>query len=202
MDGVIPAFARALYVSSPYHNISLLSFHYPRKTRGYYLEYLHSSVEKIHNLLSHVIIISVTTRRKRVNAGPMFVPLVLPETLRCSFIRQPVRIHKVQEVSLACSSNYIRDIRVLGSGCAVGGICAIAEIRPYCHQHSIIEVGEEGHTETVQSPAISRADCRIGIPELCLEELTTGIDEAAAIRSDSLVVAGERTICRAAGGIG
>jgi hypothetical protein len=114
------------------------------KTRGYYLEYLHNSVEKIHNLLSHVIIISVTTRRKRVNASPMFVPLVLPETLRCSFIRQPVRIHKVQEVGLACSSNYIRDIRVLGSRCTVGRICAIAEIRPYCHQHSIKEVGKTG----------------------------------------------------------
>ena len=56
--------------------------------------------------------------------------------------------------------------------------------------------------ETVQRPAILWPYGRTGVPELGLEELSSGIDEAAAVRSDGYVVAGHRSIDGAAGSTG
>lgn len=59
---------------------------------------------------------------------------------------------------------------------AICGIGTIAEIRP----------------KAMKSPAIGRPYCGTVIPELSLEKLASGIDEAARIRSGGAVVAGER----------
>ena len=56
--------------------------------------------------------------------------------------------------------------------------------------------------ETVQRPAILWPYGRTGVPELGLEELSSGIDEAAAVRGDGCVVAGHRPIDGAAGSTG
>ena len=54
----------------------------------------------------------------------------------------------------------------------------------------------------MESPAILRTHGRVGVPELRLEKLAAWIDEAAAIRSDGTVVAGEGAVARTAGCIG
>jgi hypothetical protein len=46
----------------------------------------------------------------------------------------------------------------------------------------------------MQSPGIIRPDSRAGVPELGLQELSSRVNEAAAIWSFRIVVAGERTI--------
>ena len=51
----------------------------------------------------------------------------------------------------------------------------------------------------MQSPGIIRANSRICIPELRLEKLSAGVDEAAAIGSDGAVVAGEWAVARTGG---
>jgi hypothetical protein len=56
--------------------------------------------------------------------------------------------------------------------------------------------------ETMQGPAIFWPDGRAGVPELGLEELSSWIDEAAAVRGHGGVVAGHWPIDGAAGSVG
>jgi hypothetical protein len=46
----------------------------------------------------------------------------------------------------------------------------------------------------MQSPGIIWPDCRVGVPELGLQELTSWVDEAAAIWSFRAIMAGERAV--------
>lgn len=56
--------------------------------------------------------------------------------------------------------------------------------------------------ETVEGPAVFRPDGGAGVPELRLQKLSAGEDEAAAVGFDRGVVAGEGAIDGAAGGAG
>lgn len=90
---------------------------------------------------------------------------------------------------------------VLGGGVAVGWVAAIAQIRPWeCqYKYSGLEWGE-GIPEAVEGPGIVGADAGMGVPELGLQELTTGVDEAAGVWSCGAIVAGERAVAWAGGG--
>jgi hypothetical protein len=56
--------------------------------------------------------------------------------------------------------------------------------------------------QPVQGPAILGPDGRAGVPELGLEELAARVDEAAAVRGDGAVVAGQWPVDGAARGAG
>jgi hypothetical protein len=105
------------------------------------------------------------------------------------------------------------------------GVAAVAEIWPWrsqlCHICVVCLLFEEWSRaevwvsnsdkavgaavnvpKTVQSPAILGPDRGTGIPELRLEQLSSGVNEAAAVWGDGRVVAGQRSVDRAARGAG
>jgi hypothetical protein len=63
-----------------------------------------------------------------------------------------------------------------------------------CYSISIALLGiyvavDSNLPQTVDGPAIDWTDCGLGVPELGLEELAAGVDEAAAVWGGGAVVA-------------
>lgn len=88
------------------------------------LEELHGAREEVDELHSGRVGVAVAGRRERVDAGAVFVPLVLPEVLGAAPVRQPVLVHIVQQLRLLGLPQNLGDVAVMR--------CSIAEllIRP------------------------------------------------------------------------
>ena len=142
-EGVIPAFARAWYVSSPFV-IRCQLCQAPKVQRKHclpcqkqllkniktHLEDLDRPREEIHHLVSLTIVLSVARRRQRVDARAVLAPLVLPEVLGRPAIRQPVRAHVRQQVDLPGALEDGRDAAVGWRLVAERRVAAVAEVGP------------------------------------------------------------------------
>lgn len=77
-----------------------------------------------------MVVLAIASRRQGVDARAVLAPLVLPEVLWGSAVRQPVRAHIFQEVDLAGALKNLGDAAVGGRVVAEGGVAAVAEIGP------------------------------------------------------------------------
>lgn len=78
------------------------------------LEQRYSSVEEIYDLVSSLIIISVTAWRECVDTSSMFIPLMFPEMFRGAAVGKPISIHEAKEFGLGRSTKDISYVVMLG----------------------------------------------------------------------------------------
>lgn len=93
------------------------------------LEEVDRLLEEINDLfLSRVI--GVAAWVQGTDAGAMFAPLMLPETLIIPLIILPIRVHVIEKVSLAIRRDDVGYVGVCTVRIAVGVVCPITVVWP------------------------------------------------------------------------
>lgn len=76
------------------------------------------------------LVVIITRRIERADAGSVLVPLVLPEGLVIALIILPVGVHVREQVRLAERVEDSSYVGVFARRVTVGIICAVAMVRP------------------------------------------------------------------------
>jgi hypothetical protein len=109
------------------------------------------------------LVVGVADRVEGGDAGAVLAPLVLPEGLVVAFVVFPVLLHDFQGLVGAGGLQDFGDVGVGAARVAVGFVGAVAVVGP----------------EAVEGPGIIWAGWGVGVPELRLEESSSGGVEAA-----------------------
>lgn len=94
------------------------------------LEHFYRAGEEVHYFISGSVRCPVASGSKSVYAGPVLVPLVLPEMFRSARVWKPILEHDFDQVYLPGFIEYCSDIVVGRRSGTVRGVRAIAEVGP------------------------------------------------------------------------
>lgn len=98
-----------------------------------YLEQPNCPLHIIYDFHAGRVRVVIARRSEGIDASTMLVPFVLPEMLCCALVREPIRVHVLEQVSLAKGVKNVGDISILWGEGAELVIGAIAEVGPVSH---------------------------------------------------------------------
>lgn len=96
------------------------------------LEKIHSRSEEVWHFLCRLVIRIASWLESR-DAGPVFIPLVVPEALRAVDVTCPIGLHIGQQILAAGRFQYGGDVMISPGSITVRGVGAVAVIRLLTH---------------------------------------------------------------------